>query len=426
HGEAAEKLKLGGVGSLVKLGRFGVVNGAGSWSKMRDNSGQQWNWGYQYNTAGFSISTQQTRRTRGFGNLALYDQPVRYDQYQEPIITLSRSSAQYALTLNMGAAGSVGAAWIDVQSFNRDHTRLLNLSWNKTLWNSSLYLAASHDYEGRDWTFALSLQIPLGEQSSVALSAETTPESGSTQRVNFNQAMPSDGGFSWNLAYARQSRDDNYQQATLGWRNNHIETQGGIYGQTKNLTRWAEATGSVVTMDGELFAANQINDAFAVVSTDGQPGVTVNFENQPVGETDEEGYLLVSGVTSYYPATYSIDALNLPADTRIRDTERRIALRRNSGYLVTFPMEQERVASVILHDENDQPLPVSSQVFRDDRPTAVVGYDGIAWLEDIGGVNPLRVTKPDGSTCRVTLTVSSSRSHRLETYGPLICREGTP
>lgn len=154
--------------------------------------------------------------------------------------------------------------------------------------------------------------------------------------------------------------------------------------------------------------------------------MTVNFENQPVGETDEDGYLLVSGVTSYYPATYSIDALNLPADTRIRDTERRLALRRNSGFLVTFPMEQERVASVILQDENGQPIPVSSQVLRDDRPTAVVGYDGIAWLEDIGEVNPLRVLKPDGKTCSVTLTVGTARSHRLETYGPLICREVAP
>lgn len=426
HGEAAEKLTLAGVGSLFKIGRFGVINGAGSWSSMREQSGQQWNWGYQYNTAGFSLSTQQTRRTRGFGNLALYDQPVRYDQYQQPIVTLSRETTQYSLTLNMGAAGSVGAAWLDVQTFNRDHTRLLNLSWNKTLWNSSLYLAASHDYEDRDWTFALSLQIPLGEQSSVALSAETTPESGSTQRVNYSRAMPSDGGFSWNLAYANESRDDNYQQATLGWRNNHVEMQGGIYGQTKNLTRWGEATGSLVTLDGELFAANQINDAFAVVSTQGQPGVTVNFENQPIGETDEEGYLLVSGVTSYYPATYSIDALNLPADTRIRDTERRLALRRNSGYLVTFAMEQERVASVILHDENGLPLPVASQVLRPDRATAVVGYDGIAWLENIGEVNPLRVVKPDGKTCSVTLTVGPAREHRLETYGPLICREVAP
>ncbi|KIU66175.1 hypothetical protein, partial [Cronobacter malonaticus] len=68
----------------------------------------------------------------------------------------------------------------------------------------------------------------------------------------------------------------------------------------------------------------------------------------------------------------------------------------------------------------------SSQVLRDDRPTAVVGYDGIAWLEDIGQVNPLRVTKPDGTTCHVTLTVGAARSHRLETYGPLICREVTP
>ncbi|WP_423747671.1 hypothetical protein, partial [Cronobacter sakazakii] len=75
-------------------------------SKMRDNSGQQWTWGYQYNTAVFSISTHQPRRTRGFGNLALYDQPVRYDQYQEPIITLSRSSAHIKRQRILGAGAA--------------------------------------------------------------------------------------------------------------------------------------------------------------------------------------------------------------------------------------------------------------------------------------------------------------------------------
>lgn len=103
-------------------------------------------------------------------------------------------------------------------------------------------------------------------------------------------------------------------------------------------------------MDGELFAANKINDAFVVISTDGKPDVPVSYENQPVGKTNQNGYLLVSGVSAYYPASYSINTLNLPADTRLKETERRVALRRNSGYLVDFPMEEERVASVILHD----------------------------------------------------------------------------
>ncbi len=67
------------------------------------------------------------------------------------------------------------------------------------------------------------------------------------------------------------------------------------------------------------------------------PGVPVNYENQPVGKTNRNGYLLVSGVSAYYPASYRIDTLDLPADTQIKDTERKIALRRRSGYLVEFP-----------------------------------------------------------------------------------------
>lgn len=92
-------------------------------------------------------------------------------------------------------------------------------------------------------------------------------------------------------------------------------------------------------------------------------------------------------MSSYYPANYSIDTLNLPADTQIIETERRLALRRYSGYLVEFPMVRERVASVILHDEQNNPLPLTSEVSRRGKPTAIVGYDGIAgwkiWMKSV-------------------------------------------
>lgn len=161
-----------------------------------------------------------------------------------------------------------------------------------------------------------------------------------------------------------------------------------------------------------------------VISTDGQPDVPVSYENQPVGKTNRNGYLLVSGVSAYYPASYSINTLNLPADTRLKETERRVAIRRHSGYLVDFPMEQERVASVILHDAQGEAIPVGSQVRRASRSNAVVGYDGIAWLENLSDVNLLDVTTPTGKRCRATLTIGANPDHRLQTYGPLVCREG--
>ncbi|MGP3593351.1 fimbria/pilus outer membrane usher protein [Vagococcus sp. WN89Y] len=429
HGEGAKSLALGGVGAVVKLGRLGVVNGAWAQSRMLGDSGGQLNWGYQYNTNMFSINTQQTRRERGYGNLALYDQRYHYtgtnnqQEAQPPIASLSRSTEQYSLTFNMGDFGNVGAAWIGVRSFDDQKTELLNLSWSRNLWgSSSIYLAASRDQQRGDWNFAMSLQVPLGDMDSAALSMEKTPDAGSSQRINYNHAMPTDGGFSWNMAYANQTRSNSYKQATLGWRNNNVELQGGGYGETGMMTWWGEAMGSLVLMDGQLFAANRINDAFAVVSTQGNAGIPVNYENQPVGETNSNGYLLVSGVSAYYPGSYSINTLNLPADTRIKDTERRIALRRHSGYLVEFPMTQERVASVILHDEQGEAIPVGSEVMRAGSAPAIVGYDGIAWLESLAQTNDLDVRLPDGTRCEASFTLAANPQHKLQTYGPLTCR----
>lgn len=425
HGEAAEELALGGAGAVVKLGRFGVVNSAYTHSQMRGDNGGQTTWGYQYSTNQFSVATQHSRRDRGYGNLALYDQPTVYDEKNQPIASLSRNTDQYSLTFNMGDFGNIGAAWIGVESFDSQKTELLNVSWSRNLWgSSSIYLAASRDRQRGDWTVAMSLQIPLGERDSAAVSFENTPDSGSTQRVNYNHSMPSDGGFSWNMAWANQSQAKNYQQATLGWRNSNIEVQGGGYGEQDMMTWWGEAMGSIVLMDNELFAANKINDAFVVISTDGHPDVPVNYENQPVGKTNRNGYLLISGVSAYYPASYSINTLNLPADTQLKETERRVAIRRHSGFLVDFPMEQERVASVILHDAQGQAIPVGSQVNRASRSTAVVGYDGITWLENLNDVNELQIRTPEGKRCHATLTIGTNPEHKLQTYGPLVCREG--
>lgn len=427
HGEGAQELALGGVGVVAKLWRLGVVNTSWTQSRMRGDSGGQFNWGYQYNTGMFSLATQHIRRDRGFGNLGLYDQVYYYNHSANnntaPIASLSRNTDQYSLSLNMGDFGNIGVAWIGVRSFDNSKTELLNLSWSRNLWgNSNIYVSASRDQQRGDWSAAVSVQIPLGDRDSVSLSVDKTPDAGSAQRVNYSHSMPSDGGFSWNMALANQTKGDSYQQGTLGWRNNNIELQGGMYGYSDMRTWWGEAMGALVFMDSEFFAANKINDAFVVVSTGGEPNIPVSYENQPIGKTNKNGYLLISGVSSYYPANYSINTLNLPADTRITETERRVSLRRRSGYLVEFPMTQERVASVILHDEQGNALPLTSEVNRQGKPMAIVGYDGIAWLENLDDVSVLNVRLPDGTRCTANLTLNANPEHKLETYGPLICK----
>ncbi|MEA1064098.1 fimbria/pilus outer membrane usher protein [Erwinia sp. HR93] len=422
HAEGAPSLALGGLGSRVKLGRWGIANGALAYSDMRGEAGHQTNWGWQYTTQSFSLATQHSRRQRTYGNLARYE-TVRAADTGVPLVGLSRSASQYSLSLNLKRYGSLGAAWIDVQGFDASRTRLMNLSWSKTLWgNSSLYLSGGRESGTGGWNMALVIQLSPGIRDSVAVTMEHTPASGDTQRVNYSRAMPTDGGLGWDVALARQEATANYQQGTLRWRNNHIQLQGGVYGQRGAYTQWGEMSGALVAMDNRLFTANQINDAFVVVSTDGEPAVKVNYEHQPVGITDNKGYLLVSGVASSYPGLYSIDALNLPVDIAVKKTEQRLALRRHGGYVLRFPLKRQRAANIILHDSAGQAVPLSSRVSGVAGGDAIVGYEGIAWLTGLERRNALTVTAPDGRRCRVQLALPASDGGRIHTYGPLECR----
>lgn len=417
--EGADSLASGGAGAQVRIGTLGVVNGALTQSQMNGKHGNQYSWGYQYNNNRFSVGTQHIIRSAGFGNLALYGD--RSNGMADTAYTLSRRSAQYSASVSLDQYGSLGAAFIDITSGTGDRTRLWNLSWSKSLWgNSSLYISASRDQEQGEWSGALSLVIPFSDLGNASVSMERDQQGGSTQRIAVARAMPTEGGFSYDASWANQSTGGNYRQGSLSWRNEKIETSGGFYGDDDNSTEWASVTGSVVLMDGGLFAANQVNDAFVLVKTD-YPNVDVRYENQLMGRTDAKGYLLVPGISSYYPARYDIDTLDLPADMTASRVEQRFAVKRDSGYLLHFPVEPLRAASVILHDQNGEPLPVSTQIFREGQPTEYVGWDGITWMENLSTNNPFRATTPDGQACEATLSVPGGRPKSLETYGPITC-----
>ncbi|MHC9059537.1 fimbria/pilus outer membrane usher protein [Pantoea sp. y20] len=419
HAEGSDSVAMGGAGGLLKLGSFGVVNGALAQSQMDGNPGTQYSWGYQYNNSWFSLGTQHIIRSVDFGNLALVGS--RGDSANTSY-SLARRSAQYTASVSLSDYGSLGLAYFDISGGNGDRTRLLNLSWSKNLWgNSSLYISASRDQDQGNWSGAISLIIPFGEQSSASVSTERDQEGNNSQRLYVSRAMPTDGGFSWDAAWANQGSDSgDYRQGSLRYRNNKIDTSAGFYGDNDNTTQWADFTGSVVLMDNRVFAANDINDAFVVVKTD-YPDVTVRYENQTMGRTDKQGYLLVPSISSYYGAKYDIDTLDLPADRTAPKVEQRLAVKRKSGYLLNFPVERLRAASVVLHDSNHQPLPISSQVLRPNQATEYVGWDGIVWMEDLGANNPIHVVTPDGRSCDTQLAIADGQPKALETYGPLTC-----
>ncbi|MGU9825546.1 fimbria/pilus outer membrane usher protein [Pseudomonas sp. LF242] len=413
HAEAAGDLALGGVGGNLRMGNFGVLNTAVSQSQFDGRTGQQLSLGYQYSNQRYSVSYQRVERRDEYADLSLVDTPYA---------SLSKRSQQATLSLNLNDFGSLGVGYFDVQAADDSRTRLVNMTWSKALWrNSSFYLSANHEVGDSSWAVQAQVVVPFDIYGSLSVGSERSKTGQSQQRVNYSRAVPAEGGVGFNLGYA-SGDGPAYRQADLTWRLQSVQLQAGVYGNRDAETRWADASGSLVWMDHHVFAANRVDDAFVVVSTDGVGGVPVRYENQVVGETDRNGHLLVPWTSAYYRAKYEIDPLNLPANMQVPNVEQRVAVRRGSGYLLEFPVRQVLAASITLVDAQHQDLPLGSQVRHEQSGAlAVVGWDGLVYLENLAAHNTLQVTVGDGQTCQATFELDTTQE-QVPLIGPLVCQ----
>ncbi|MGA9704796.1 fimbria/pilus outer membrane usher protein [Pseudomonas sp.] len=413
HAEAASDLTLGGVGGNLRLGNFGVLNTAVSQSQFDGGSGQQVSLGYQYSSQRYSLSYQRVERRDQYADLTLIDTPYA---------SLSKRSEQATLSVNLNDFGSLGVGYFDVQAADDSRTRLLNLTWSKSLWrNTSFYLSANREIGDSNWAVQGQLVIPFDVYGSLSLGSERSKTGEVQQRVNYSRAVPAGGGVGFNLGYA-SGDGPAYRQADLTWRLQSVQLQAGVYGTREAQTRWADASGSLVWMDKQFFTANQVNDAFVVVSTEGFAGVPVRYENQVVGETDRNGHLLVPWSSAYYRAKYEIDPLNLPSNLQVPNVEQRVAVRRGSGYLLEFPVRRVIAASITLVDAQHQELPLGSQVRHEQSGgLAVVGWDGLVYLENLATHNTLQVTVGSGQTCQATFELDITQE-QVPMIGPLVCQ----
>ena len=414
HAEAADSLTLGGLGGNLRLGNFGVLNSAISQSRFDGDGGQQLSLGYQYSGQRYSFSYQRLQRRDRYADLTVVDSPYT---------TLSKRSEQATLSLNLDSYGSLGAGYFDVRAGDGTRTRLINLSWSKPLWrNSSLYLSANREVGDSQWAVQAQLVIPFDLRGTLAFSAERSKDGQDLQRVNYSQAVPVGGGVGYNLGYATGGNRDDYRQADLTWRLQSVQLQVGAYGSSGEMTRWADASGSLVLMDAGLFAANRIDDAFVVVSTSGYADVPVRYENQQIGRTDRNGHLLVPYSSGYYRGKYEIDPMDLPADVLAPQVEQRVAVRRGSGYLLEFPLKRVLAASLVLVDGNQRELKLGSRVrHRESGAEAVVGWDGLVYLENLAPHNRLQVDKADGGQCQVAFDLPEGEGP-IPLIGPLVCQ----
>ena len=203
-----------------------------------------------------------------------------------------------------------------------------------------------------------------------------------------------------NTAHARYSAEVSQRESARGWR---LQTRG-----------------SVAMLGGEVFAAREINDGFAVVDAGGFEGVRVYLENREIGKTNAHGRLLVPSLRPYEGNQLRIESEDLPLTARIDTPALRVAPYYRSGAIASFGIKASGSALLRAVTPGGVPLPEGARARVGDGAFRFpVGLDGRLYLQDLD--RGARVEVAYGSERCTFALVALPAEDAVPDFGDVVC-----
>ncbi len=459
HAEATRGVYNGGVGALWKMGELGVLNAsvaasAGDGGSHRLNyadtlysfynpaaaaataalppivatqqsaggSGMQLAFGWQYRTTALSVDLQAQRATSHYSDLASSEgTPPPRASYRATVAAPVRL---------MNLQSTISASYIGLDDAYYGQSKIASFAYTATL-PASVSLSASvyHDFGTTKNTGAfVAVSFPIGKTMNASVSAgaqQGKPMFGAA----LSRTPDYDGGFGWQV---QDNQQNGYSQgfAQGTYRGKYGDLTGSVGRTAAGTTTEIDGSGSLVVMAGDVLLGRQIDDAFALVSTDGVPDVPVLHENRVIGKTNGAGHYLVPDLQAYEPNHLAIDPLGLPPDTVVNTSSMNLAPQARAGVLASFTLQTVSGAQIRLVDPAGKPLPAGASVtVRETGKRYVVGYDGLAFIDELKADNHLMARwSRDGERkeCAVDVPYKVAPKRGLATIGPFPCRAETP
>lgn len=422
HAEATKDIANAGVGGTWVLGGpGGVLFASLAGSESQGQSGMQYSGSYVWNNNRFNIGLNTLGTSGDYRDVAT--------QYGSTPI---RQSNQISTGYSTQSLGSFGLSYNQVDYAEEDTAQFASAYWSKSF-GRRLSLTANYNHDINDSannSASIGASFSLDRNISFNSSVQHTDDRNDFV-ADVSQSVPGAGGLGWR-AQARHSIDSSIDSnnnsgglAELNYLGRYGQVQAGLSSYDGDYATFASGTGSLVMMGGGLFAARQINDGFAVVSTDGVADVPVLLQNNVIGTTNSRGLLLISPLNAYQENKVGIDPMDLPADLRIDKVALQATPTDRAGTLVNFKLTPVRSASIILTDNESQPIEIGSQVqltSKKDVPSAIVGFDGEVYLDTLDEHNILEVSTPSGDICTVSFDYYK-QGDDIPLIGPLFCQK---
>ncbi|WP_439849971.1 fimbria/pilus outer membrane usher protein [Pseudomonas syringae] len=427
HFETTSALAMGGVGANLLVGKLGVLSASAATSAYDGETGFQYGLGIARNTPYLSFGFSVLQADKRFSDIASANGD------STPGTTL-RANLGFPI-LDVGTLGLVYAKkrvnlyTVDdyrddyVTSTQRTSTSTLSATFSAPLPMKAYgFVTAYHDFKGNSGNgLFVGISIPIGRAASLSASSSRSG-SNTYQTVEARNSAIQRGDVGWNVSRqtGTQTRDD----AGVTYKSSWGEVGAAVERNDSDMAYRATARGALSTVGGRVFASNTVYDSFAVVDTDGLPGITVLQENRPLGKTDADGLLFIEGLRAYESNNLSIDAGDVPMDVSLSNAIIEVRPSDRSGVIAKFPIRHSRSATLILVDEQYRPLLLGSQaVLSGSGEEGIVGYDGVTFFNNLGEHEQVSVNRSGQAPCSVSFDYQP-QANAIPQIGPLICRSG--
>ncbi len=412
HAEQSQETYNAGIGGVAVLGtRGGVIFGSLARSTSDGANGTQTSIGYNWNGRLFNFSVESTRTQGDYLDVA-----SRYGPPPARAIDLAYAG------ITTSFFGNIGANYLRQQYPRQVSSRYAGMFWSQTVNGRFAFNLSANWNLDNSHDFNLSASITFTPHGRTAYSGTFQRSSGSSAAIlEASQTVPGDGGFGWR-ADLRDGAGQSGGAGELDWLGDRGLVRLGVNDLSDSRYVYAEATGALVVLDGHGFLAREIDNAFALISTDGIPGVPVTLENRNIGRTDADGLYLLTQLNAYQRNQIGIDPLDLPAGIQVGNVAMLATPGDRAGTVVDFGLRRARAATVTLVDGAGKALALGTQVRTREEDT-VVGFDGEVYFDKLDEHVVLKARLPSG-TCTARFDYPAVLPGGVARIGPLACVMG--
>lgn len=294
-----------------------------------------------------------------------------------------------------------------------------NITNNVTLY-SNFYKDLTHD---KSYSLWLGVRVNLFDNKVFS----TTSIMKDKERTGYSQDFSSSSSqqvnsFGWGVNATHYDKGSDFAsvrgdyRTRAAWLNAQYAQSGSEHQTTLS------ATGSLVAAGGNVFAANEIGDAFAIVKNAG-PGSSVLNGGVQLGKSDSEGNFLISHTQPWVENQIFIEAADTEEGWEPASTEQIAISGWRRGAVVDFRSAKINSATAKLYlTPAHEVIPPGYEVTLNNEYGAVVGYDGLVYLRGLkNGENHLSVNMLNKGTCRAQFNWQGSSSARTN-IGDLLCQ----